>query len=253
MIGKDRGRSHQPDNNQVGDTNYKSTNSSVTVDYARYEENESRKFKRRILIFGILLLALLVAAVVKIYHVNSTAPHLQHEVHGLNEWVDLSRSFFDSKDADQRDGYYFMITDLKVVSEKQFFEQIAHKPVPEQVNTTDKSIVAVKLRIKNEGCPDALIATTDLHLVPESQVSTLLIDDELVKETVEKVPEDGLANIAIRENTEYEAWFPFTSNGIVGDRLNYSHPDSYFELVVGFQPVRQVIHVNVDKDGNALK
>ncbi len=162
---------------------------------------------------------------------------------GVNEWVDLGDSFYDSIE-EHRQGYYLMVEEAKLCSASEFASSILGLRTVNDLGEVKDAVLAVKVRIRNQDNVDAMISTPDVQVFPEQKMRTLLLNEDLLH--LSAFGKEGqLFNIAIPPNSEKEVWLPFVTNLGKEKSLQRSIKGKKFELFLGVQPIRQIVDFEI--------
>lgn len=209
------------------------------------------KNKKRLLL-SIACVLLVLAAGIRIWHINANAFSIQEKIYQVGEWVPLKGDFFWNED-EKTDDYSIRVSSAEALSYTAFMERF-RKPADYLAEPSQRDVILLKLDFKNAGEEQGSVFTREMNLLNESR-SEYHDKTDVYMDIVNPNFSSKNFGLSVRPGTEASLYFVYTT-AARADLVSYLDEqrekgvkEMKMYLIVSQYPVQKLIELNLDLSG----
>lgn len=152
-----------------------------------------------------------IGLIARIAYVNLAAPRIPVDMHALGEEVTPGEAFLSDKAEDYAGDYTFCITEAKLMTPNEYLNAYAKDGTTSVDRGDERSVLAVTLRLRNDGTEAGGIDSYLWKVVPSSKNASLDPDESLWIHTEPEM--EQLSAFALHPGQSWEFVIPFVNSG----------------------------------------
>lgn len=206
-----------------------------------------KKQKRiNLLIIGVSTVFIL-AAVIRIFYVNTTAYQFPEQIYPTGEWVPLEGDFFFSED-EGTENYSVRVSSVEALPYAKFMERFG-KSEDYLAESSKDDVILLKVDFKNTGQEQGGIFIREFNILNEHRSTFYNTDVEYMSIANPKF-NPSQWGISVRPGTEASLWFAYTTAGRP-DQITFLDEQDKNDalkmfLNVSYYPEKKMIELNID-------